>query len=142
MHHELVDRWMGIAYSVDLPGDAFAYGLWRFRLDLSRRCALAQADGDLLGATGRPSWSRRARTGVNRAPAAAAASAVLERALRAASAYDEGARQSMVFDLQRLVAPSTWHTVDFVVGKGPRTEPRQLTDGRRGGADRGRERPA
>lgn len=115
---QFLDRWSETAQELTRSREALEGGLWRFVVDLSRSGQWTEADAERLGDTGRLVFSRHARREVNPAPAAAASSTegVLARLVRAAEEHDDAARQSMVFDLQRLVAPSSWHTIEMVVG--------------------------
>ena len=115
---QFLDRWSETAQELTLSREALEGGLWRFVVDLSQSGQWTEADAERLGDTGRLVFSRRARPDVNPAPSAAASAAegVLARLVQAAQEHDDAARQSMVFDLQRLVAPSSWHTIEIVVG--------------------------
>lgn len=116
----IVDRWNQAISSVILTPAEFARGLWHGELDLLKRQTLRSERLRFIGSIGRFSYDSafNPNVDINTAEASSASPMkhVLQALLTMSRQFDEGSQQSFLFDYQRLVLPSDWHTVKVVVG--------------------------
>jgi hypothetical protein len=111
----VINRWSLRSVELTLSADALEQGLWRFDVDLSTTRRFSESDGRLLGPHGRLSYAHNPRTDVN--PHRRPDSIDIATALGEFEAHpDTSAKQSCLFDLERLVAPPGWHSVRVVAG--------------------------
>jgi hypothetical protein len=116
----IVDRWNEKISSIELSADEFARGLWQGEVDLLQPGIFASNHLKFVGSLGRFSSSKAYNPNVSHnsaeAPAERPMAPILGRIAEICESFDEGSRQSFLFDYQRLVHPGDWHRVKVVVG--------------------------
>jgi TIR domain len=116
----IVDRWNQTWNPVQLTGDEFDRGLWQGEIDLLGRRTLRSKDMKLVGSLARFSRDAGFNPNVEENTAEATAQDPVQRILRSflqlCETFDEGSRQSFLFDYQRLVIPGDWHRIKVLAG--------------------------
>jgi hypothetical protein len=128
----IVDRWNETICGVKLTREEFERGLWSGELNLLENAEGSSWRGSgvidgpklkFLGRQGLLSWDRSYNPNVraNRAEPSAhqPMSRVLEDLRRVWTQIEESARQSFLYDYQRMVFPADWPKVKVVVGSAP-----------------------
>lgn len=117
----IIDRWNKTSNFIHLSTEDFQKGLWIGEVDLLSNRNWTAEDLVFVNSQGRLSYRSRYNPNVSNNPAESIDSKkmniILDELKNIWGIIDTGAKESFLFDFQRLIEPKSWHLAKFVVGQ-------------------------
>jgi hypothetical protein len=117
---ELIDRWFGSRNTIELEEEQIDQGLWMIRIDPSRSRRWLPSELQFLGTTGRISFRSSSHPRTNQNPVHVKnpkrMNTLLDEIKAALQPAEQPACESFVYDLQAVVGPPGWRTIELVIG--------------------------